>query len=328
MKQWNNGTIVILIYLLLLVIASFFLIRLTELLIVHLKHLDDEIKLGPFAITTLFLALATSLPELFVGIISALEGSPNIALGNVLGSNIANLAIVAGLAAAVGGTLKIKNGSTADDLLHAFIAGAAPLVLLFDKTLSRVDAIILISLYGFYNYTILSKRTRGYEEEDEFFVFRIIRKLQPPRTRLELGLVFLFATGLFILSDVIVRLAKMVAGGLGVPVFLIGLFIIALGTSLPELAFEIEAVKKRESSMFMGNLIGSTVANATLIVGITALIAPIKIAAFSEYLLATIFFVVIFCLFYLFTRTKQKLERWEGGVLIGLYLLFLLLELI
>lgn len=319
---------VILIYLFLLIIASFGLIRLTELLVVHLKHLDDEIKLGPFAITSLFLALATSLPELFVGIISALEGSPSIALGNVIGSNIANLAIVAGLASVIGGTLRIKNGSTTIDLLHAFVAGAAPLVLLFDKALSRVDAVILISLYGFYNYTILSKRERGYEEEDEFFIFRIIRKLHPPRTRIELGLVFLLATGLFVLSDVIVRLAKVVAGGLGVPVFLIGLFIIALGTSLPELAFEIEAVKKKESSMFMGNLIGSVVANATLIIGITALISPIRIVAFSEYLLATVFFVVIFFLFYLFTRTKQKLERWEGGVLVFVYFVFLLFELI
>ena len=312
----------------LLVIASFLLIRLTELLVKHLRHLDSRLQLGRFAITSLFLALATSLPELFVGITSSLEGSSSVSLGNVLGSNIANLSIVAGLAAVIGGKLRIQNGSTKEDLLHAFVAGTAPLILLYDRVLSRMDGVILISLYGFYNYTLLSKRVRGYEEEQELFVFRFFRRLQPARIRHELGLIFLYAGGLFLLSDLIIRLAKLVAAGLGIPVFLIGLFIIALGTSLPELAFEIEAVRKRESSMFMGNLIGSTVANATLVIGITALIFPVRIAAFGEYLLASIFFGIVFALFFFFTRTKHQLERWEGGVLIGAFLLFLLLEII
>lgn len=318
-----------LLYLLLLILSSFMLIRLTEYLLLHLKRLDSSLKIGKFAITGILLALATSLPELFVGVISALEGVPNISLGNVVGSNITNLSIIAGLAAFIGGGLKIRNGSTKEDLLHAFVGGAAPLLLLFDRVLSRVDALILIALYGFYNYTILSKRPRGYEEEEEeSVVFRIMRRLRPKRVRKELGLIFLYIAGILVLADIIVRSAKVLAFDLNLPLFLIGLFVVSLGTSLPELAFEYEAVKKRESSMFLGNLMGSVVANGTLIIGITALIRPIEVAALSEYMLASVFFVFSFFLFYLFTRTEHRLERWEGGTLVFVYLFFLFLELL
>jgi len=315
-------------WLALLVILSFLLIQVTAQLIIYLQRLNHDLQIGGFALAGFLLALATSLPELFVGIASALEGTPAISLGNVIGSNVANLTLVAGLAALVGGSLTIRNGRNKQDLLHTFVAGAAPLALLLDKELTRVDAIILIALYGFYNFTLLTKRRRGYEENDESTVALIFRRLRPKRTKRALGMVFLAIAGIFITSDLIVRLAQVVAGSLDVPVFLIGLFVVAVGTSLPELAFEYEAVRKRQGAMFLGNLMGSVVANGTLIIGITALIHPIKIVALSEYLVASIFFVGAFGVFYLMTRTKHRLERWEGGVLVALYLLFIVIELI
>lgn len=315
--------------LLLLIFFSFLLLRVTDFLLVHVKRLDGYLKVGRFALAGFVLALATSLPELFVGIMSAFEGAPNISLGNVIGSNVTNLTIVAGLAAVLGGNLKIKNGSTKEDLLHTFVAGAAPLLLLYDRVLSRVDAVILLALYGFYNYAILAKRTTGYEDgEKQGVIYKLISRLRPVETQKELAYIFAAVAGLFIFSDIIIRLSKIVALSLNIPVFLIGLFIVALGTSLPELAFEYDAVVRGEGEMFVGNLMGSIVANGTLIIGVTALIEPIRIAALSEYTLATIFFVGAFFVFYLFTRTKKKLERWEGGVLLLIYLLFLLLELI
>ncbi|NCN58668.1 hypothetical protein COW99_05185 [Candidatus Roizmanbacteria bacterium CG22_combo_CG10-13_8_21_14_all_38_20] len=316
-----------LLYFALLVILSLLLIQITSKLIVYLSRLNNDLKIGGFALAGFLLALATSLPELFVGIASALEGTPAISLGNVIGSNIANLTIVAGLAALFGGTLVIKNGTTKQDLLHTFIAGASPLVLLLDKELTRVDAIILIALYGIYNYTLLTKRQMGYEGRESGIAL-LFRRLQPKRTKQTLRMVFLAVAGIFITSDLIVRLAQAIAGTFHIPVFLIGLFVVALGTSLPELAFEYQAIKKRKGAMFLGNLMGSVVANGTLIIGITALIHPIKIVALSEYLVASIFFVGAFFIFYIMTRTKHRLDRWEGGVLVLLYFLFILLEMI
>lgn len=316
-----------LLYLGLLIILSFALIQITSKLITYLSRLNNDLKIGGFALTGFLLALATSLPELSVGIISALEGAPAISLGNVIGANIANLTLVAGLAAFLGGALTIRNGTTKKDLLHTFVAGATPLVLLLDKELTRVDAIILIALYSFYNYTLLSKRQTGYERE-EGTITLIFRRLRPRRTKRALGMVFLTIAGIFIISDLIVRLAQLTAIALNVPVFLIGLLIVSIGTTLPELAFEYQAVRRHQSAMFLGNLMGSIVANGTLIIGITALIHPIKIVALSEYLVASIFFVGAFGIFYLMTRTKHRLDRWEGGVLVLLYFLFILLEMI
>ncbi len=128
-------------------------------------------------------------------------------------------------------------------------------------------------------------------------------------------------------ADMIVRIAGWIAISLHLPLLLIGLFLVAAGTSLPELVFELKAVRAHKPGMVFGDLLGSIVANGTLVIGFTALLAPIKIQAFEEYLLATMIFVATFAFFYLFIRTKRRLERWEGAVLLGIYFLFIFLEL-
>jgi len=153
-----------------------------------------------------------------------------------------------------------------------------------------------------------------------------LRRLSHKGTKKELGWLFLGVALLLFSADMIVRIASKMALALNLPLLLIGLFLVAVGTSLPELAFELRAVREKEPGMVFGDLLGSVVANGTLIIGLVALIAPIRIRAFNEYLLATMAFVLLFGLFYLFIRTKRKLERWEGAVLLGVYLLFILLE--
>ena len=135
-------------------------------------------------------------------------------------------------------------------------------------------------------------------------------------------------------ADMIVKLGTTIAGGLGVPVFLVALFLIAIGTSLPELSFEIEAIKKGQAVMALGDLFGSVVVNSTLILGIVALIQPIELdgglpgrqAGLPAYLMSAAVFGVMFLLFWWFIRSKKKLERWEGAVLAAAYLVFALLE--
>ncbi|MFH1863826.1 MAG: sodium:calcium antiporter, partial [bacterium] len=114
----------------------------------------------------------------------------------------------------------------------------------------------------------------------------------------------------------------------GVPVFLIGIIFVAIGTSLPELAFSLRAVKDKEPTMFFGNLLGSTIINSTLIVGLAAVISPIEVVAFNEYIVSGIFFVVVFLAFWYFIRSKYRLDKWEAVVLLGLYLTFVLLEFV
>lgn len=315
-------------YLVLVIFFSFLLIKATDILIINLRSLARKTQLGRFALTTIILALATSLPELFVGIAAALEGSPNLSLGNIIGSNIADLSLVVGGAALIGGSLGVHGAFLRQDVFYAFLAGAAPMVLLFDKSLSRIDGLILLFLYGFYNVLVLTERKKELlrEEEKEGFIRRLLRRLNQRGTEKELAWSFLGVALLLFSADMLVRIAKGIALAFNVPILLIGLFLVAVGTSLPELVFEIKTLREKESSMFFGNLLGSIVANGTLIIGITAFISPIRIRAFAEYLLATMAFVVIFSLFYLFIRTKRRLERWEGAVLLGAYILFVFLE--
>jgi cation:H+ antiporter len=126
----------------------------------------------------------------------------------------------------------------------------------------------------------------------------------------------------------IVKTAQSFATSLGIPVLLVGLFVVALGTSLPELALEIRAIKEKEVALVFGNLLGSTVANSTLIIGLTALIAPIEVVAVNSYLIATLAYIVLFWLFWWLTKTKRRLDRWEGVVMILGYLVFIAIELV
>ena len=307
-------------YLLLLLFFSFLLIKASDILVVSLRKLSKSTHLSKFALTSFILALATSLPELFVGIAAALGNKPSLALGNVIGSNIANLSIVIGGAAFIGGTVNVVGKFLQKDIFYTFLAGSLPLVLLLDNTLSRVDGLILLVVYFWYVATVLKFRKKI------SFLNGIIKRLGKRETEIELSWFFLGIILLIFSADMLVRVSYQLADFFHIPLFLIGLFLVALGTSLPELSFGIKAIRSHQTAMVFGNLLGSVVANSSLILGITALISPIKILYLQEYLLATIFFIFIFAVFYFFVRSKRRLERWEGGILFLLYLLFAMVE--
>lgn len=309
-----------------IIFFSVILIKGTDIIVVHVKSIARKTNLGGYYLTAIIIGMATSLPELFVGITSSLDNQPILSLGNVIGSNIADISLVVGLAAVIGGSLKVKNHDIeAKDLLHAFIAGIIPFLLLLDKTLSRVDGLILISMYGFYNYLILNRRRKYFENEDGIIV-GLLRRIHHNHVAKDFMYTFLGISAILFSSDMIVKLGGSFAKGMGIPIILVGLFIVAVGTSLPELAFEIEAIKKKETEMFLGNLLGSLVANGTFIIGITALINPITVQAISEYYIAIFTFIVTFVMFFIFIHSKKSLERWKGILLIAAYLMFLTIE--
>lgn len=305
-----------------IIVFSLILIKTAEILAKNLEEYSLRTKMGGIFLTSVLVGLTTSLPELFVGITSALNGTPNISLGNAIGSNIANMTIVTGGAALIAGTIVIKNNSYAKDLLHAFIAGMAPLYLLMDNALSRVDALILIALYFYFNFSLLRKRNIAQIEKNESLWERVMMFVHPKRNGKNLTMIFLSIAAILFSADMIVRMGIYIAGAMNLSMLMIGLFFVAVGTSLPEFAVMIQAIRTKDSSLFMGNLLGSIVANATLIIGVTALISPIYIRAFNDYLYATLAFLLIFFVFYWFIKSKEKVNRFEGGILILLYAFF------
>jgi len=311
---------------LILIFFSFLLIKATDIVISSVKGLATITHLGKLAITSLILAVATSLPELFVGATAAFEGASNLALGNILGSNIADLSLIIGGAALIGGGVIVRGEMIERDILYTFLIGTLPLLLLLDRGLSRIDGVVLILVYFWYVATIA--RVKKGSQDGDVWVERLIRKLKFKSGRRQLGWFFFGVALLLFSADMIVRMAMGIAYSLNLPVFLVGLFLVAVGTSLPELSFEIEAIRKRQATMAMGDLLGSVVANSTLILGIVSLISPIKVVSLYVYFTAMMFFLAIFSFFYVFVRTKRKLGRREAGILILLYVLFLVAELL
>ena len=308
----------ILINLILLITFSFLLIKATQLLITSLKKISLTTGLGKFALASILISLATSLPELFVSITAAFSNEQNLALGNILGSNIADISLILGGVVLVGGKLSVRGDYLKKDLLIVFLASTLPLILILDKQLSRLDGLLLLLIFWLYNYSVYRQSAARKNFLSEGESRKSIKK--------ELFTIFAAAGMLLISAEIIVKSAVGIALWFNLPIFLAGLFFVAIGTSLPELVFEMSAIKHKEMAMVFGDSLGSLVANATLILGLTVLINPITIVSHQELFLATLIFVVAFSLFWFFSRTKKKLERWEGLVLLLVYVVFAFLE--
>lgn len=311
-----------------IILFSFVLIKSTDLVIVAIRRISKQAQVRVFAISAIVLALGTSFPELFVGITSALEGAPGIALGDIIGSNIANIALIGGLAAILAGRVRVHGEYMKREIWVALIASIIPLVLMLDGNLNRVDGLILLAVY-LANATSFF-RTRyvriGEEQQEESFVFRFFRQFNhvDSKKRREFGRLFVGLALMLFSADIIVKVAVHLASTIQMPEFVIGLIVVAVGTSLPEFAFSLRSLKEREPSMFFGNLLGSTIANSTLVIGLVALIKPIEIIAVSEYFISVVAFMIIFLVFWYFIRTKHRLDRWEAGILILMYVIFVI----
>ena len=310
---------------------SFVLIKSADLSVVSLKLISSRTKTKVFALSALILAVGTSFPELFVGITSALEGSSNLTLGVVLGSNIANISLIAGAAAFYAGYVNVSKNYLKRDVVIAFIASAAPILLMLDGGLSRVDGLVLLAIYGSYASSFFKTQYFKIAEEIDtqtvlHSMFRRIKGAQ--KYSRNYGELFVGIALLLVSSNMIVKFSKALALELHIPVFLIGVFILAVGTSLPELAFSYRSIKDHEPSMFLGNLLGSTIANSTLIIGVATVLSPLQIVAIHEYLIAVVASLVVFIVFWIFIHTKHKLSRLEALALLLIYAAFVVLEFV
>lgn len=318
--------IIIFLQILGLIVFSLVLIKATDLVVVSLKALSRITKLGEFAITGLLIGLATSLPELVVGIVSSLEGRPELSLGNLMGANIANVSLVVGTAGLIGGVIHIRRNIFYKEMFYIFLIILLPVILFLDKSLSRVDGLLLITAYIIYSLIIGIKKEE--KTEGEYFGRTIRRFIISVENHRKVWLKLFGGIFLILVSaEIIVRIASEMASSLGVEVFIIGLTLLSMGTTLPEVVFEIEAIRKHETVMVFGNLLGSIAANSLLILGLVSLISPLQIFNLEGYGLALLFFGALFLLFSYFVWTKKRLDRWEGLILLFGYLVFVWWEL-
>lgn len=322
----------VILYIVFIIVTSLVLIKAADITVGAISKLSKTLKTGAFFMSAIVLAVGTSLPELFVAITSSLGGTPNLSLGNVIGANITNIALVSSISAIAFASVRVQGAILKKDLGVALLAGLVPFILIFDRELSRVDGLILLSIYGVYTSSLFKARFMQIAEErreiEDDSISRLFRKITiaSKNNSQTIGRLFIGITLLLASAEIIVRLATEVSLSLNIPIFLVGLIILSLGTTLPELAFSIRSLRDHHPTMFFGNLLGSVIANSTLVIGVAAVISPIRIVAFDSYSVAFVMFSLTFGLFWLFTHTKMKLERWESMIMLILYLVFVAIE--
>lgn len=301
----------------------------TGVAIDQFEKLSVDLKIRRLLLASLLVGLATSLPEFFIMITSGLAGEPQIALGDLIGANIANLSLVIGGAALVGKSIPVVGEYIRNDLWITLILAMTPFLLMMDGGLSRFDGLILIFGYSLYLTDLIEKGR--YKIKQAKLIKHIVSKHHRKMVSEKLIHVTKMVISLIVLGVAAMKLVGVAVGmarDLGASTYWIGVVVVAMGTTLPEVIVSIEAVKRKQASLILGNLLGSVVVNSSLILGIGALIQPI---IFNDTLtkgLSGIFTVVILGMFWLFTRTKHKLDRWEGAVLVGIYLMFVGLQLL
>lgn len=313
-----------------LILLCLGLIYSTSLIITSIKKLALKSRLGAYGITAFILAISTSLPELIVSIVASIEGNTSLILGNIIGSNIADLSLVIGGAALIGGSLKVTGNILSRDIYLTGAAGFLPIFLIADGTLSRPDGVILLVIYLVMTTTFLRSHHSSLAQHalSRSPMQQLLSIIKNGHGKGSIR-TFLFGVALLLTSShLIVRLSTYLAESSGLSTLFIGLFIVSVGTSLPELAFEIKAVLGGQAKMALGDLLGSVVANSTLILGLAAVIHPLTLTqrGLLPYGLAIGAFTVIYFSFISFVKTKKKLEWWEGLILMAGYMIFALLE--
>lgn len=271
------------------------------------------------------MSVAVSVPELFIGITAALQGIPELSFGNIVGANIIHFTLALALATIVLGELKFESANVRMSADFTIFFALFPFLLMIDNNLSRVDGIILMSSFFMYVLWIFSKREHfsQYYQPLTLNGHQFLSPLEKfQQVMKDIGM-FLFGIGVLLLSAKgIVNSAAFFANVFDIPLVVVGVFVVGLGTALPETYFAIASARRGNAWMVAGNLLGSTVLTASFVLGLVAFLHPIVIADFSPYITARAFLVVAALALLAFSRTENKITSREAFMLLTLYVLF------
>ncbi|MFY9462308.1 MAG: sodium:calcium antiporter [Candidatus Sungiibacteriota bacterium] len=298
------------------VVGIMLLVRTSGWLVSLLTWMARYLKMSEYTVAFILMAAATSVPELFVGLNSALTGFPELSFGNILGANLLNVTLVLGVAALFR-AITLEDERITHGASFVFTLTLTPLIMLFDGVLSRIDgALLVLIFFAYLRYLFVTSRLPDHNintiELTPAAFGEFVKKL------------FLFIGGVLLLlvaSRIVVFAAGAAAARFGIPAFLVGLIVVSLGTTLPELTFAIRSAFAGHSGMSFGNAIGSVVFNLLFILGIVAMIQPIvlqgtRTPAFISLLAVT----GISLLLYITSRISGQISRLMGVFLIAVYI--------
>ena len=296
-----------------LLVALVVLVASGRLAIKYVTNVTTAFGISEFTVAFVILALATSMPELFVVVSSSLKGASAIVLSIVFGSNIANITLIIGLTAIFSGGVSLKAFNLRRNIVASGVITILPLLFVANGVISRAEGWILIAVFVAYLIYLLRDQ-RTYSKE------RLPRHVLRGFSSIVVALVMIAV--LIIAANQTVDSAVGLAELIGIPTFLVGLLILSIGTSLPELITTLHSNRSGSGAMAMGNVIGSNIANSSLILGVASIISPIQ-TDLHPTLLMTMFFVALSVLVMgVFAMRKEDLSIREGFGLVGLFIVF------
>lgn len=295
---------------LLLIIGFVLLVKGADFFVDGASSVAAKLKVPSLIIGLTVVSMGTSLPEAAVSISASLNGSNEISLGNVIGSNIFNLLVVVGISSLILPIMTDKEILKRDMPIAILITGVL-CIMLIDGRLSRIDAGILLLLFVAYMFILIRSALKNRVEAEE-----------QKNLSLAKSLIFVIAGAAAIIGggQLVVNSATKIAINLGMGKTLVGLTIVAIGTSLPELVTSIIAARKGDSGIAMGNVVGSNIFNILFILGMAGVIKPMT--ADSAFFIDTGILIGVSLIMLLFAFTKRKTSRTEGAISTLIYLLY------
>jgi cation:H+ antiporter len=311
-------------------VACVLLVQSNNYLVKSLAKLSSVLRINEFSLGFILVAVATSLSELFVGIMSALRGTPQLSVGNVIGANILDMTFIIGIAAILAKSISIESKIIKKDMIYMMLITMLPVVLMVDhyfwnsiglfpgmvEGLSRIDGVILIAVFLAYMFTLI-------KQESKFS--KIVEQTPKTQTIKYLGYTLVSLALLLLTASYAVDYAKLISIDLNLSPLLIGIFLISIGTTMPELVFTSKSVLSSHQSMAVGDIVGSVITNSTLVLGVTALIHPISVNTLV-YFTSTLFMLFSALIFFTLAESDNKITWTEGITLLTLYIFFTIIE--
>ena len=303
----------ILLQVVLLIVGFVFLIKGSDFFVDGSSSIASLLKIPTIIVGLTIVAFGTSAPEAAVSITSSLTGNNAMAVSNVIGSNLFNILMVIGIAALLGDLLMEKSVLNKD---LPFLVGITILFTVFifiGWNISNIEGIILLLiLIAYVIYLVKSAK----KSENANLV-------EKPKLSLPKSIIFIIVglAGIILGGDLVVNSASDIAIALGMSETLVGLTIVAIGTSLPELVTSLTALKKGENQLVIGNVIGSNIFNILFVLGASTAINTIPIK--SDMIIDVLFMVAVTVLCFIFGKTQDKYDKKEGIVLVALFIIYM-----
>lgn len=307
---------------LLLIIGFFFLIKGADLFVEGAASIARKFNVPAMVIGLTIVAMGTSAPEAAVSITSSLAGQNDMSVANVVGSNFFNILVVLGVSAILA-KLPVQKDTIKKDTPFLLLVSGLLLLFGLNLNISRIEGLILLVVFAYFLISTVrsAKNTSSTStvETEVAMEMEVSEEVSMPKTIL---LSILGIVGIVLGGDMVVNSATDIATAFGMSANLVGLTIVAVGTSLPEFVTSVVAIKKGETEIAIGNVIGSNIFNILLVLGLATTIKPIAISMLA--LTDIIFMVAITVLLYIFMKKDNSLVKKQGFILVAIYIAYMI----